>query len=99
VTLRDMFGNELTMEQALAAKRKTPPRNRDQLVALRLSGGLHPHRGDKLGPAGETCGSCRHHIVRRLAGRYHKCALGPDSHGSATDIRVGWPACARWSAA
>jgi hypothetical protein len=96
--MRDMFGNELTMEQALAAKRQKPPRTREQLVALRLSGGLHPHRGDQLGPRGETCGSCKNHRVRHMGGRYHKCALGPDSHGHATDIRVRWPACVKWEA-
>jgi hypothetical protein len=94
--IRDMFGTPLTEEQALALKRKKPPTNRTSLVAARLSAGLHPHRGDKLGPAGETCGSCKHHIVRHWAGRYHKCRFGPDSHGPATDLRVRWPACEKW---
>lgn len=96
--MRDLFGNELTMEQALALKRKKPPSSREHMVKARLAAGLHPHRGDPLGPEGEKCGSCEHHRVRVWAGTYHKCALGPDSHGPATDIRVRWPACAKWKA-
>jgi hypothetical protein len=44
---------------------------------------------------GFTCGSCAHHLVHRMGGTYHKCALR-DTGSEATDIRVGWPACTRY---
>lgn len=52
------------------------------------------------GPAGETCGSCRHHAVRHLAGTYHKCRLMEAiwTGGGSTDIRARSPACSRWEA-
>lgn len=47
------------------------------------------------GPAGETCGSCRHKVK---PGGYLKCGLMRNiwTHGAATDIRARWPACAKW---
>lgn len=48
------------------------------------------------GPAGETCGSCRHHKVVEYANRYHKCAIGKVTSGAATDIRVRSAACIKW---
>jgi hypothetical protein len=60
--------------------------------------GLHP-TGAPLGPAGRTCGECAHHWVRRYDKAYHKCELVGDTAGPATDIRVRWPACARWEEA
>lgn len=74
--------------------------SRGYLVKLRLEQGRHPHRGDALGPAGETCGTCVH--LRHqggVAGRYLKCAHGPSTRGPATDIRAKWPSCALWKAA
>lgn len=52
------------------------------------------------GPAGETCGSCQHHVERCYAKIYHKCELMRDywTGGGATDIRVRSPACSRWEA-
>ena len=50
------------------------------------------------GPAGETCGSCRHHVTRRYSKRYHKCALaqGKWTGGRASDILVRAAACTGW---
>lgn len=50
------------------------------------------------GPAGETCGSCRHHVILSYAKSYHKCELtrAKWTGGTATDIRVRWPACSKW---
>lgn len=48
------------------------------------------------GPEGETCKTCRHHIVKEYAKRYHKCDLTRQTGGPATDIRVNSPACKRW---
>lgn len=52
--------------------------------------------GVGTGPAGETCGSCRH-CVRPLA-TFFKCGLMKKawSHGVATDIKFRWPACLAW---
>lgn len=44
------------------------------------------------GPAGETCGSCRH--CQR--GGYTKCALTRHTSCEASDIRLIAPACLRW---
>lgn len=97
--MKDMFGQELTEAQALALKRKKPPTSRAALIAARIERGLHPHNGLPVRqPAGETCGSCEHHRVKRWSGTYHKCALTPDTRGPATDIRVRWPACEKWRA-
>lgn len=50
------------------------------------------------GPAGETCGSCRHHVTIRYSKRYHKCALarGKWTGGRASDILVRASACIGW---
>jgi hypothetical protein len=50
-----------------------------------------------LGPEGATCKGCCH--LLRLDyhdGRYIKCELRGVTHGTATDHRVKWPACARY---
>lgn len=97
--MKDLFGNELTLDQALAMKRGKPPSDRAGLIALRIGRGVHPHVGNPLRqPAGETCGSCKHHVVKRYSGTYHKCDLTPDTNGTATDVRVRWPACVKWEA-
>lgn len=50
------------------------------------------------GPASETCGSCKHHVVKQMAKSYHKCELakGKWTGGRATDILTRSPACSRW---
>lgn len=47
------------------------------------------------GPAGETCGSCKHISRGR---RWAKCALTRACHTGSrrTDILVGWVACSKW---
>lgn len=52
------------------------------------------------GPAGETCGTCAHHVVKRMGKRYHKCELaqGKWTGGRASDILVKAPACRSWEA-
>lgn len=53
------------------------------------------------GPAGETCGTCKHktrvHGGQRMV---LKCELMKKawSHGAGTDIRAKWPACRCWEA-
>jgi hypothetical protein len=95
--MKDLFGNEVTMEEARVMARRHPPTDRRSLVILRTARGLHPHSGLPLRqPPGETCGSCSHHYTKKFANAYHKCDFTPDSFGAATDIRVRWPACVKW---
>ena len=75
----------------------TPSKNRSHLEGSRVLRGLHP-TGDPLGPESETCGSCAHRVTRGYGSKYHKCSLRPITGGPATDIRIKWRACARWSA-
>lgn len=49
------------------------------------------------GPKGVTCNLCVH--LRRVGGvegRYYKCEMGRVSASTATDHRVGWPACSKY---
>lgn len=50
------------------------------------------------GPAGETCGSCKHHIVKRMAKDYHKCDRTRRlwTGGRRSDILVRAAACSKW---
>lgn len=51
------------------------------------------------GPAGETCKTCRHFTrLEYRSGTFLKCGLMEKhwTHGPATDIRAGWPACREW---
>ncbi len=69
----------------------------DAALRARLKRRGHAGQPGK-GPAGETCGTCRHvegHI-------YFKCGHRMAPHftrGKATDIRKRDPACERWEAA
>jgi hypothetical protein len=50
------------------------------------------------GPAGETCGSCKHLFRKSLSKTYLKCAL-VRSHwtgGGGTDIKARDAACSKW---
>jgi hypothetical protein len=86
--MKDMFGNTVTVEEARAmSKRKSPKPN-----------GYAAQPG--TGPAGETCGTCKHIYRNRLAKTYLKCNL-MSAHwtgGGATDIKARAPACRRWEA-
>lgn len=52
------------------------------------------------GPAGETCGTCKHKTHAHAARSYPKCALTRACWSSTrrTDILVSAPACAKWEA-
>lgn len=52
------------------------------------------------GPAGETCGSCRHFNPNGGGGGggYFKCRLVQETFGPGTDIRKRAPACELWAA-
>ena len=49
------------------------------------------------GQEGQTCKGCVHLRYSSYGrNRYWKCDLRTLTHGSATDHRVGWPACGRY---
>jgi hypothetical protein len=50
------------------------------------------------GPAGETCGSCKHLFRNRLAKTYLKCSLtrAAWTGGRASDVLAGAAACKKW---
>lgn len=50
------------------------------------------------GPAGETCGSCKHLACNAMGNRYYKCGLmrAHWTGGIGTDVRKKDAACAKW---
>ncbi len=83
-SLLDIMGKEfsLTPEEKRRATSHSPKR----------SGYAHP---PGTGPAGETCGSCKHCW---RSDRFRKCELRKAAwtHGYATDILARSPACKSW---
>lgn len=80
----------------LSATQALTKRNNDTLAA-----GRHPATGLRLAPYGATCGACAHHQAYEYHSKtYHKCELHRlgQSHSSASDVRVGWPACMAFKA-
>ena len=69
-------------------------------AAAIIATGRHPLNLVPLlaSPQGKTCGDCLHRYLKRLAGTYPKCDLGPITGGPGTDVRAGWPACERFEA-
>ena len=80
----DLFGEPIEPSRA-AAKRK----------GTRANGyGGTPGTG----PAGETCKTCRFHVVKSMGKNYHKClkARLAWTCGPGSDIRLRSPACWLW---
>jgi hypothetical protein len=52
------------------------------------------------GPQGETCGSCKHLVHKRMGKLYPKCRLASAiwTGGRGSDVLVRSPACDRWEA-
>jgi hypothetical protein len=52
------------------------------------------------GPAGETCGSCKHLVRKQMSKTYLKCALASSfwTGGRGSDVLARSPACKRWEA-
>ena len=48
------------------------------------------------GPEGITCKKCALLLVHDCSKRYYKCALRKNTHGPATDHKVGWNACSKF---
>lgn len=84
--MRDMFGNEITIEQARALKKRKAP----------VPNGYAAAPG--TGPAGETCKTCLHLARVKYANVYMKCGLMKKqwTGGGATDVLARSPACRRW---
>ena len=55
-------------------------------------------RAPGSGPDGETCGSCKHFVIKdEYSKRFFKCGLMRSTNGAATDIRKSSPACSFWA--
>ncbi len=84
---KDLFGDPIKEPSTAKAVRKK----------TKASGYI---RQPGTGPDGETCGTCKHRIVRYYSKRYHKCGLfiagKQNTHGVGSDIRVRSPACSKW---
>lgn len=84
------------IDDGLSATARLTQRNNDSLAA-----GIHPATGLSIlqGINSGTCGECiHHHAYFHHTRTYHKCdchRLG-ESHSSASDIRVSWPACSNF---
>lgn len=94
--MRDLFGNVVTEEQArelLRRERPGKPRKRSPDPEPAGYAGL-----PGTGPAGETCGSCKHLFRNRRAKTYLKCALAQWkwTGGRKSDILARSPACEKW---
>lgn len=86
--MRDMFGNEVTVDEARKLlKARTKPQKRGYAAP------------PGTGPAGETCGTCRHLYRNRMAKTYLKCNLmrAHWTGGFGTDILAKAPACREWT--
>lgn len=88
--MRDMFGNEVTVEEARALLK-----NKHRPPTVKRGYAAPPGTG----PAGETCKTCRHLFRNHQSKTYLKCSL-MSAHwtgGPGTDILAGAPACREWS--
>ena len=84
--MRDLFGNEITEEEARRLlKRRDPDPN-----------GYAWRPG--TGPQGETCSGCKHFVRLTYARDYFKCALTKANWTSTrrTDIKARAAACKFW---
>ena len=86
--MKDIFGNELTLEQARKLAHKAP-------AHMKKQGHAAPPGS---GPAGHSCGDCKHLARRSFSKVYLKCGLMQASWtgGAGTDVRAHDPACRRW---
>ncbi len=61
-----------------------------------LAKGIHPTTKLPLRSGDETCKTCAHAFKNY---KFWKCDEVVTTGGPATDIRLSWPACARWEPA
>lgn len=90
--MRDMFGNEVTIEEARALLKKGPKRKPTQPNGYAAPPGT--------GPQGETCGSCKWLYRNHQSKTYLKCEKNRPfwTGGPGSDIRAKAPACREWGA-
>lgn len=50
-----------------------------------------------IDPEGRKCKGCDFLTVNACSKRYYKCRLRGVTSGPATDHRINWPACAKWT--
>ena len=83
---RDLLGDDVAVPVTWAPRKRHEAKPR----------GYYAPPG--TGPAGETCGTCEHHVRKRMAKDYHKCELARVkwTGGRASDILVRSPACHAW---
>jgi hypothetical protein len=95
-TQLDIFGAEHPAVAARPADRSRWHEDYKHRQARLLRDGKHPMNGLPLRAEGGTCGDCAHLVRKKWAGTYFKCRKGDNTNGSATDIRLRWPACEMW---
>lgn len=63
-----------------------------------LEQGMHPATGVALRTGlADSCGTCKNCVLTGNGNSsFYKCKLVHNTHGSATDIRLKWPACIKW---
>lgn len=77
----------------------SPTRRLTARRRLMIESGIHPRTRLPLADNGETCGTCAHYLSGQYQATFlRKCDWSPLTHGPATDVRVGWPACTAWEA-
>jgi hypothetical protein len=88
----DLFGLPLPEPKP---GRPTQPYRIRQAERLRL--GRHPLNALPLAEdLAARCGNCANLRKHQLGKTYWKCALGPFTHGPATDLKLRWPGCSQW---
>jgi len=91
--VKDLFGNEVDLDALWNAPlTKSGKKKRKPTLP-------HGHAWKPgTGPAGETCGTCKHMVRRHLAKTYLKCGKNEAAWtgGPGSDIRAKDPACKFW---
>ncbi len=93
--MRDLFGEAPQQPGHRIPGSKLGPKGGKHYVEPR---GYYAPPG--TGPAGETCKTCAHIVMRgNVTGRYLKClrARGKWTGGRKSDILAGSPACIGWT--
>lgn len=94
---KDLFGQAIP-DPPPAERGKLTPREWRKLHPRKQTKARGYARPPGTGPAGETCGSCKHIYRKRMSKTYIKRKLTRASWtgGTGSDIRVRAPACEKW---
>lgn len=81
--MKDLFGRELSLREAMRLAHRAPPKKTGHAFT------------PGTGPAGETCGTCRHLTRVSMGNTYLKCEKmrAHWTHGPGTDVRAKDAAC------